>query len=235
MNNVNVLQLLQSKIGSADWSKWQIHRYCNYDYVRYPVAGTTQIQHFVNPIGSTDPTSGLGKTYEQTNLPKSRSFGQVYTIITEIRTHLFILPKLRQASAISTDADVLVTTMTNAMDEIYNIIGDGVLNLQIGQKAYYQIIQPFRFAPPGFGVHIYKHAAITGAQGSWATWVTQSYRLGDIYAVTPYQLVEPEQAITCTIDFPEGSPASLTGIVNGANLAVDVGVIFDGYQVRPAQ
>lgn len=223
--------MLQARIGSADWNNWQIHRWQYWDYVRYPGAGTLQLSFFANPTGSTEPTSGLAKTMEITNNPKARSFGQVFFVIEKIRTHLSLLPKNRQPAAISSDADVLFTTFKNVMDEVQNISIAGVLNFLIGQKQYFQILQPFRFCPPGFGVNIIHHAALI----DWSKWFQLSPNDHDTYQLSPAQLIEPEQTIDLTIDFPEGVPAALTNTVNSATPSLDVGVILDGYIARPAQ
>lgn len=147
--------------------------------------------------------------------------------------HLHILPKNRQPAAISGDADVLFTTMDNCMDELYNIMGLGVLNFTIGQKKYFEIYTPLRKCPPGFGVHIYNHSAVA-AQLS-PHWLQQSPRARDVYAVTPAQMIEPEQTLDVTLDYPNGAPAVLTNLVSGATPAVDIGLILDGYIARPAQ
>lgn len=231
MNNAQVLQLLQNRIGSADWSKWGIYRWVWYDYVRYPGAGTTQLQFFVNPLGTVDPTSALAKTLEQTNGPKSRAFGQTFFVIQEIRTHVHILPKLRQPAALATDADLLYTTIENMMEQFYDLIGAGVLSMQIGQKDYFELEKPFKRCPPGLGVEIFQH----GALSDFCMWIQQSPHTEDIWGVTPAQMVEPEQTINLNIDFPQGNPATFTNLVNSATPSVDIGVLLDGYIARPAQ
>src|SRR5262245_64151385 len=95
-NNVELLRTLQDRIGSADWKKWGINRWMYYDYIRYPSAGTNQLPFFVVPNGGTDANSGLQKNGEQTNVQKSRTFGQVFYVIQQIRTHIHVLPKNRQ-------------------------------------------------------------------------------------------------------------------------------------------
>lgn len=237
-NETDVLQMLQSRIGSADWSQWQMQRWCFYDYIRYPTAGTTQLTFFANALGATDPVSNLGKTAEQTNVSKSRSFGQVYFIIQQIRSHIHFLPKARQVSGISSDADLLFNALNPMWNAINNLSGQGVLTIKIGQKEYFDVEQPFRFCPPGFGIELYKHAssyvqADSDAQQSW--WWQQSPDPKDVYSMTPPQMIEPEQTIEVTIDFPNGVSPALTSLVNSVNPAVDIGLIFDGYIARPVQ
>lgn len=231
MNSVEILQQIQSKIGSANWADWGIYRWQWYDYVRYPGAGATELNFFVNALGTTDPNSLLAKTLEQTNAPKSRSFGQTFYIITQIRTHTHILPKNRQPAAIKNDVDLLYTTIGDMMNAYNNLNNAGVLAIQLGQKDYFEIEKPFRRCPPGFGPKIYQHACLSNS----CSWHQQSTKQINTWAVTPAQMIEPEQTITATILFPEGIPAVFTDLVNSATPSVDVGLILDGYIVRPAQ
>lgn len=231
MDSVQILSQIQSKIGSANWSDWGIYRWQWYDYVRYPGAGTQELLFFVNPLGSTDPTSALQKTLEQTNSPKARSFGQTFYIITQIRTHVHLLPKKRQVSALANDADLLYTTIGAMGNAFVDLLGAGVLQIQIGQKDYFEEEKPFRRCPPGFGPKIYNHACLS----TTCNWHQQSRNQDDVFAITPAQMIEPEQTLTAGIVFPEGIPAVFTDLVNSATPAIDIGLIFDGYIVRPAQ
>lgn len=231
MKDQTVLNLLQSRIGSADWSRWQMQRWSYYDYIRYPLAGATQLTFFSNALGSTDANSGLSKTLEQTNVPKSRTFGQVYFVIAQIRTDIHVLPFKRQVSAITTDADVLFSTYKGLHKLLMDLNGQGVLNLKIGQKDYFDVNKPFQFCPPGFGPKI----------DNWAASVDNCYKFqqstcpSDVFQITPPQMIEPEQTFELTIDFPNGTSPNLSSSVNSANPAVDIGVIFDGYVARPVQ
>lgn len=233
MRSINVLDQLQARIGSADWSKWGVYRWDYWDYVRYPSAGTTSpLNFFVNPAGTVDPNSSLSKTIEQANFPKSRSFGQVFFILQEIKTHVHILPKNRQPAGISGDADCLFTTMQDMMEQFYDLLGSGVLNIKIGQKDYFQINKPFEHCPPGFGPSIRQHATVAANNG---VWIQQSSNGKDTWVVSPAQMIEPEQTIDVSIEFPEGNPAVFTNLVNSASPAIDIGVILSGYLARPAQ
>lgn len=232
----DLLQQLQSRYGSADWSKWQPYRWQFYDYIRYPPAGTTSLSFFVNATGATDPVSGLAKTLEDTNMPSSRTFGQVFYFIQQIRCHISILPLGRQVAGISGDTDVLYTTITNAVSKWNELTRTGVLNITIGQKQYVTIEQPFMNCPPGFGLEVQQHSNhhVGGIWETYSLWPQQSQSDRDVYAVTPPQLVEPQQTLNVTIDFATTSPV-FTGLVNAVDLAIQTGVIFDGYVVRPAQ
>lgn len=237
MNNDQlILSVLTNKLGSADWSKWQIQRWTYFDYVRYPAAGTNSLSFFANAIGSTDPVSTLAKTMEQTNLQKPRTFGQQYYIIRQIRTHLNVAPKARQTgtTAATTDYSYSQRLMARALAQL---AGLGVFQMKIGQKDYFDIEQPFKFCPPGFGLgEVRLPVASDGTAGEYDNaFVQQSNDVRDIYALTPPQLIEPEQTFEVTIDFPYANSPALTNIFGSESAVLDVGVIFDGYIARPAQ
>ena len=242
MNDQSVLGLLSQQIGSADWSKWQIQRWQYFDFVAVPFAAATtaSLSFFTNPLGSQDPTSALVKTLEQTNLVKPSTFGQVYFIIQQIRCVLKPLVKARQAAGPAgyTDYSFDQLIMTEKLTQAFST---GVMNLQIGQKAYFDIVQPWRNAPPGYGLGthtvVVPFSRLANVAGN--AFVEQSNNLADVYSLTPPQLIEPEQTFTCTIDFQDlGLDFTLAFNNDGATKAngkVEAGVIFDGYQARPVQ
>lgn len=238
MNNDQlILSVLTNKLGSADWSKWQIQRWSFYDYIRYAAAGVAQLSFFANALGATDPVSGLSKTMEQTNLPKPRTFGQQYFIIRQIRTHLNLAPKARQSgtTAATTDYSYSQTAVTRALMQLSGL---GVLVMKIGQKEYFDIEQPFKFCPPGFGlgqVNLPVSGSVGGAGETSNAYFQQSNDIKDIYALTPPQLIEPEQTFEVNIDFPAANSPSVVDVFGDENAVLDVGVIFDGYIARPAQ
>lgn len=239
MNNDQlILGVLTQKLGSADWSKWQIQRWSYYDYVRVPVAGTNSLSFFGNALGSTDPVSGLQKTMEQTNLQKPRTFGQLYYIIRQIRTHIAVLPKARQADAGTVAITDFVYSQALMAQWLIQVAGIGVLKMKIGQKDYFDLQQPFKFAPPGFGIDVRTcpQAYTVTAGETTNAFAQQSPDQKDIYSLTPPQLIEPEQTFEVNIEFPFANTPSLANIYGSGNDAsVDVGVVFDGYIARPAQ
>lgn len=230
-NSKNVLQALQAKVGSADWNAWEIRRWSFYDFVRYPVAGPVEINFFNVAQGGTDP-NGTVKTKEQTNVPKSRSFGQVYYIIQQIRTYFQLLPKARQASGISTDADLLSTTYNDLAPAKNDILTQGVLKIDIGQKNYFTIEQPLLNCPPGFGLEVQQIGSTLVED--FNIHVQQSPFGADVYTLSPPQMIEPEQVIEAAIVYPSTGPA-LSSLINSTDVAVNIGLILDGYIARPAQ
>lgn len=236
MNSASVLRSLQGRIGSADWSKWQIYRWQFWDYIRYPItAGVNQLTFFANALGSTDPVSLLSKTIEQTNVPKARTFGQVYYIIQQIRTDLAWAPRARQPAGVTGVGNWLfVAAHTTADNILNNLCHQGVLNIKIGQKEYWDLEQPFTHAPPGFGLQINQVCGVTAATAGSLKHFQQSPYMENVFEVTPAQMVEPEQTIEATIDFPNGTSPSLDGLSTLAPYLY-VGLILDGYIARPAQ
>lgn len=220
---------LQRRIGSANWCDWHVRRAQMYDWVRLVSAGTNSIAFFNQPQGTPDPISGLVKTLEQTNLQKSRTFGQRYFVLKSIKTHISILPKVRQNAELTGDAN-MAASMPGAIRLIRNLHQMGVLTLKLGAKEYNTIPMPFRFCPPGFGLAITQLPTATGAVSEW---IQQSTNPKDCFNLTPEQMIEPEQTIEATIDFPNGLTPNFAALADTPEL--DIGLIFDGYLAEPAQ
>jgi len=229
---------LQRSYGSADWSQWQNFRWQQYDYVRYPTAGATQLQFFTVGLGGADPNNAtVPKTLEQTNLTASGQFGQVGMLIAQIRMHARILPKSRQTALIADDVNVLWTTITNMMSKYLELLRRGVLQISIQSKEYFTISEPLRVCPPGFGINIQQHASSFVAAAAefvtFSTWVQQNPDLDDVFNVDPPQFIEPAQTFTAQLVYLDGTGPVFTTLVNAASPALDIGLIFDGYIVRP--
>jgi len=235
-----ILSTLQGRFGTQDPSQLQIQKWEYYDYVRYPVAGTNQLQFFVNPIGTN--IGGVTKTLEQTNMTRNAMFDYPF-IITEIKTHIFLLPKARQAAAVSANTSLITgggaTASYGAPNGVYNALwnlsGQGVLNVQFGQKTYFDIEQPFRFCPTGFGIDIISTTGFGAAANvtNSSVW-QQSENPDDIYKVTPPVLVEKDQNLQIAINFPNGTSTTIPQ-VSLENVLVDIGLIFSGFAILPTQ
>jgi len=239
----SAIGLLVQQIGSANWSQWQVIRYTFYDYARFTATGllTTNLTFFTNPLGSQDPVSALTKTTEDTNMLQAAQFGQQYFIIEQIRTHLYLLPKARQ------NATVAATTTYTFDQEVISaalrsVMSTGILTLNIGQKAYFDIQQPFRTCPPGFGLgqvivpFDYTTAVAANSTAPINAYIAQSNSLADVYTLTPPQLIEPAQTFQVTLSFPDlGYNFHNTLDAAAQNAAVNAGVILDGYLARPMQ
>jgi len=245
--DIAILDKIQQRFGSADFSRYQVVRGQKYDFVRLNPLGTNQVSFFSNPIGSSDPISGVSKTPEQTNLVKSASFGQEFFVVTQIRTYAGFLAKARQPTAAVNATSIIYQGYTSlavsAMERMNDLLHRGVLNVRLAQKLYFQINQPFINAPAGFGIDI----ASAGAAKLAAAVVKDNYfvrsdsRSQSVYNLDPVQMIEPEIQIEVSLDFPETvSPVfTSTGVLDDNTTtftpSVEVGVIFDGYVVRPSQ
>ena len=140
-----IIDSLQKRFGSADFSRYQVVRGQKYDFVRLAAAGTNSVSFFSNPIGATDPGAGatLFKTLEQTNLVKNASFGQEYFALTQIRTYANFVCQARQGFTTGTNFTYRgYTALANgAMEQLQTVLNLGVLEIKFAQKLYYQIQQ----------------------------------------------------------------------------------------------
>jgi len=245
-----IIDSLQKRFGSADFSRYQVVRGQKYDFCRLLAAGTNSVSFFSNPIGATDPGAGatLFKTLEQTNLVKNASFGQEYFALTQIRTYANFVCQSRQGFTTGTNFTYRgYTALTNgAMEQLQTVLNQGVLEISFAQKLYYQIARPFIQCPAGFGFDVQSlassrtgNAAETQVPGT--NWLARSdYRATSVYNIDPIQIIEPEIQIQAAINFPAGNTPNFTNTAldtaNGTQTpAVELGLIFDGYVIRPSQ
>lgn len=245
-----IIDSLQKRFGSADFSRYQVVRGQKYDFCRLLAAGTNSVSFFSNPIGATDPGAGatLFKTLEQTNLVKNASFGQEYFALTQIRTYANFVCQSRQGFTTGTNFTYRgYTALANsAMEKLQTVLNSGVLEISFAQKLYYQIARPFVQCPAGFGIDIQSlassrtgNAAETQPEGT--NWLARpDYRATAVYNIDPIQIIEPEIQIQAAINFPNGNTPNFTNTAldtaNGTQTpAIELGLIFDGYVIRPSQ
>jgi hypothetical protein len=245
-----IIDSLQKRFGSADFSRYQVVRGQKYDFCRLQAAGTNSVSFFSNPIGATDPGAGatLFKTLEQTNLVKNASFGQEYFALTQIRTYAGFVCQSRQGFTTGTNFTYrgFTALADSAMEKLQTVLNSGVLEIRFAQKLYYQIARPFIQCPAGFGVDIQSLASSrTGnaaeTQPNGTNWIARpDYRATAVYNIDPIQIVEPEIQIQAAINFPNGNTPNFTNTAldtaNGTQTpAIELGLIFDGYVIRPSQ
>ena len=245
-----IIDSLQKRFGSADFSRYQVVRGQKYDFCRLLAAGTNSVSFFSNPIGATDPGAGatLFKTLEQTNLVKNASFGQEYFALTQIRTYANFVCQSRQGFTTGTNFTYRGYTALadSAMEKLQSVLNTGVLEISFAQKLYYQIARPFIQCPAGFGIDVQSlassrtgNAAETQVNGT--NWLARpDYRATAVYNIDPIQIIEPEIQIQAAINFPNGNTPNFTNTAldtaNGAQTpAIELGLIFDGYVIRPSQ
>jgi hypothetical protein len=251
-----IIDSLQKRFGSADFSRYQVVRGQKYDFVRLKTDGTNSVTFFSNPIGAADPSvTNLFKTLEQTNLVKNASFGQEYFALTQIRCFAGFICQSRQGFACGTNFTYRGYSALNngAMEKLQTVLNSGVLEISFAQKLYYQIARPFVQCPPGFGIDIQSLASVrTGtepvavppaptAQPARTNWSARpDYRATSVYNIDPIQIIEPEIQIQAAINFPGGNTpnfgASALDSADGTQTpAIELGLIFDGYVIRPSQ
>jgi len=245
-----ILDSLQKRFGSADFSRYQVVRGQKYDFCRLQAAGTNSVSFFSNPIGSSDPAAPtVFKTLEQTNLVKNASFGQEYFALTQIRTYINFVPQARQSFTPGSNFVYRGYTAltTSAMEQLQTVMNTGVLEIKFAQKLYYQIARPFVQCPPGFGIDVQSLAScrtgVAETQVSDTNWLVRpDYRAASVYNIDPIQIIEPEIQIQAAINFPNGNTPSFTGVTLttandsvGLVASVELGLIFDGYVIRPSQ
>lgn len=233
---VATLNNLQNTVGSADWSRWTNNRFVFYDYVRMPTAGANEIQFFASPVGQNDTyNTAVVKTLEQCNFPESRSFGRVGFRVRQIRTHIRVVPKARQANGIGDQANAIVSLYVPLMNALANFVHSGTLLINIGQKEFWDLPQPFITCPPGFGPYIIQHGSQTASTLSEGMWFIQDPSPSSVYNVNPEQLIEAGQTFSARITFDNANTPVLTNLVNSTTPAVEIGLLFEGYILRPVQ
>lgn len=249
-----IIDSLQKRFGSADFSRYQVVRGQKYDFVRLTSTGAASVSFFSNPLGSADPGAGtpsLFKTLEQTNLVKNASFGQEYFALTQIRTYANFVCKVRQPSGLGDNVVYRGFTAkeNSAMEKLQALLNTGVLEISFAQKLYYQIARPFIQCPPGFGIDIQSLASSRNGnaaetQLSGTNWNARpDYRATSVYNIDPIQIIEPEIQIQAAINFPNGNTPDfavgggigLTTLSGNFIPSVELGLIFDGYVIRPSQ
>jgi hypothetical protein len=246
-----ILDSLQKRFGSADFSRYQVVRGQKYDFCRLQNGATTasSVSFFSNPIGAADPAAPtVFKTLEQTNLVKNASFGQEYFALTQIRTYANFVAQVRQGTAVGKNFVFRGYTarLNSAMEQLQTLMSTGVLEIKFAQKLYYQIARPFVQCPPGFGIDVQSLASSrTGnaaeTQVADTNWLVRpDYRGSSVYNIDPIQIIEPEIQIQAALTFPGGNaPSFLDSALSTGNTAftpaIELGLIFDGYVIRPSQ
>jgi hypothetical protein len=236
LNSQAILAALQSRYGTQDLARYNVRRQPYYDFIRYPVAGTTELSFMVNPLGSVDPVSGLQKTIEETNVTRTAELPQNF-ILTQIRMDAYILPKNRQASAIQAVGDLYNSNKLVAVQAaLLNLAGQGVLRIGFGDKEYFTIEKPIRKCPPGYGVEIWQLPGSNPGQTSLLQnlAVRPSSNPLDVWNVTPIVFIEKSQTIAARLVFPDGVSPTIPQVAS-ADVAVNIGLTFDGVVIEPNQ
>lgn len=242
-NALNALAILQQQYGSANWSAYVPQDWVYYDFIGLPPAGTNQLVFFTNPPGTVDPVTGQAKTYEETDIEKAGSIGNVFFILTKIRTKVILRPKVRQTAGVAGGTTFAADQWTY-VQTLGQLLRNGVLSFTIQQKKYWDRALPFQAAPAGFGLGQVLPPAIS-VNGGAATatginaFLDQSHNDDDGYDQFPVQVMAPETTFDLRITFPLSNSPSFASIFNVGSsaqpAAVLIGVLLEGIMVRPQQ
>jgi hypothetical protein len=234
-NSQKIISQLRSKFGTAVQGQFEAIRFQYYDYVRLNPTGTNRLTFFSNPIGAVDPISTLSKTLEETNIRRSGELDERFAIM-QVRTSIDVLPIKRQPTAIAALPGPAVQSLTSTYQALRNLNFQGVLSVNFGQKNFIQIEQPFQTCPPGYGPSIRTLSAV-GAAGfaPVSQFTAQSVDPRDVYVMDPAIFVEKGQTFGATIDFYMNNSVTLPIVTGTDRAAVNIGVILDGYVIRPVQ
>jgi hypothetical protein len=234
-NSQKVLAAIAGRFGTQDPNALQIQRWQYWDFIRLAAAGTNRLTFFSNPIGSVDPVGGNAKTLEETNIRRSGELDLPF-VIMQLRTVIEVLPIGRQPAGIIALPDAVIQTLTPLHRVLRNLANLGVLQVDFGQKTTFQIEQPFQRCPPGFGVSIRSITATPTGAGAVeeSLYYAQSVDPRDSYVVGPPVFVEKGQTFATVIDFFLANTPAIP-VISGATPLVQVGIILDGYVIRPVQ
>lgn len=233
-NSQKVLAAVASRFGTQDPNSLQVQRWQYYDFVRLNVGGVNRLTFFSNPIGAVDPVSNLPKTLEETNVRRSGELDLPFAI-QQVRTQIDVLPMSRQPAGVAAVANAVTQALTPVYKVLRALAEQGVFNMEFGQKNYFQIFQPFQKCPTGYGPALVSPASDgAGAFIPESVFYSQSVDPRNNYTVSPPVFVEKGQTLQAAIDFFLGNTPAIPQ-VGGANVAINVGVILDGYVIRPVQ
>jgi hypothetical protein len=234
-NSQKIISQLRSKFGTAVQGQFEAIRFQYYDYVRLTPTGTNRLTFFSNPIGAVDPVSTLSKTLEETNIRRSGELDERFAIM-QVRTSIDVLPIKRQPAAIAALPGAAVQSLTGTYQALRNLNFQGVLSVNFGQKNFIQIEQPFQTCPPGYGPSIRTLSAVgTAGHAPVSQYTAQSVDPRDVYVMDPAIFVEKGQTFGATIDFYMNNSVTLPIVTGTDRAAVNIGVILDGYVIRPVQ
>ena len=239
-NSDVVINGLSGRFGTVDYDRWQMIRWQWYGYTTYPLAGSTSLSFFGNAVGQ-------GSTnLADTNLPKAGSFGQQHFLIKTISTSI----KLTQQDLGSfTVANIATCDQRSlASDYLHGFVQAGLLTFNIGSRPFAQIPKPFLYCPhvapePLLDVSSAPQASAAGANASdyvcGTPNVSQLVDRDGVYRFDPNILIEAEQQFEVKITYDSGLvPVISTGLnpaINDTTAPLKVGVVLDGYLLRPRQ
>jgi hypothetical protein len=227
------IQAIAALYGSTNYKLWSDIRRPWYSKVNYPEAGQQQLTFFSSVAGQGTTT------LDDTNIPKSNSFGQQHVVVKSIQLGLWVKTWDLYAWA-GTNASTLVS------DLLAGFVQAGVLTLTVNNRAQVQLPKPFLYAPIGGGPEqIYTAGLSTltlteGTPNVIATSISAApyaeisgYR--NSFILDPQLMIEAEQNFSLTLDFPSGLvPVLGTDVTDDTSNPLKVVAIIDSVTIRPA-
>lgn len=234
-NSELFLQYMQGKYGSANFNNWQSVRKRFYSFLNYGANGSTQYNFFGFAVSGT-----AGQNSQYTNMPKAGSFGQQHFLLKSIATDYYIKDD-QNTLTLATAVD----TSNVSAEFIMGFAQAGMLELDIGGKAYAQIPRPFLYCPPANGVVTetdVKALTFTLTEGTpnvmnavdmFGTSADLNRNQNSAYLVDPNILIEAEQSFMVSINYPKGAIPLIASGKLTENFYI--GVILEGILFRPVQ
>ncbi len=232
-NSEEAIQAIAALYGSTNYKSWSDIRRPWYSKVAYPEAGQQQLVFF-------SQVAGQGAiTLDDSNIPKSGSFGQQHVVIKSVQLGIWIKTWDLYAWA-GTQATTLVS------DLLAGLAQAGVLTLTVNNRAHLQIPKPFLYCPIGGGpaqLYTMGPSTLTLTEGTPNTILTSISQAPyaelagwkNMFVLDPQLMIEAEQNFSLTLDFPSGLvPVLGTTITDDTTNPLKVVAVFDSVTIRPA-
>lgn len=235
------ISALSQRFGTVDYSRWQLIRWQWYGYTTYSVTTPPSILTFFgNAVGQGTTTLA------DTNLPKAGSFGQQHFLLKTISTSV----KLAQQDLGSFTVANIATAdqRTLASDFLHGFVQAGVLQFNVASRPFAVVPKPFMYCPHVAPEPLIESTNVNQFSGAAANAVNQVAGVPDVtqlldregvYRLDPNILIEAEQQFEVKITFDSGTipiiATQLSPAISDATNPLKVGVILDGYLLRPRQ
>lgn len=198
-----------------------------YDSQQYPIAGSTQMTFFANPLGQGTNWTGTGvKNLSDTNMTLAGQLPTNQTFLVQ-SIEIMYLPAT-PTSAANMPAAMGTQAIAAQVNDAYIFRRAGNLTLTIGSKTYLQEGPLMRFPPKtDFGIEAaIADVATTG--NSNQSRIAYATAKGRPYMINrPPLLLESNQNFSLTLNWPEG--------VQAVSTSARVIAIMDGLLYRRSQ
>lgn len=233
--SVQVIDAMQGRFGTVDYSQWMVRRGRKYSFVDYVEAGNTSLTFFGDAIGQS------GATLFDTNMQTAGKISQEHFLVKSISC-----PWRIKTWDLTTWAGANNDTLIS--DMLDGFVNGGVLRFSINTTEYVTLPKPFLYAPDcaaSYDVYSAGLEALTLTEGTPNTlatfvsdlpWAVPNSKRGNLYKLDPMILIAAEQTFSVTIEYPRGAVAVIgTDITDDSTNPLQVGVILDGELLRPLQ